>query len=191
MIRTAMIPSPEGRYMMVRTWVCRRLSGIAAILALLMAVPAGAGDLGITIHTVQSTAGSLMIGVYDTGDGFRGAIRTSTAAGLLNDRARVAGVALRAVAGSQTIVVVGLLPGRYAVIAFHDDNDDGKLGASPWGVPTEGYGFSNDAQGFLRAPSFAAASFEIGESGSTTTTITLIYPQTSPRHDQFVDKSKD
>jgi uncharacterized protein (DUF2141 family) len=184
-------PNAECRYMTVRTQACRLMSRVAVVLMLLMAVPARAGDLGITVHTVQSSAGSLMIGVYDTGEGFRGAIRNSTAAGLLNDRSRIAGIALRAAAGAQTIVVVGLLPGRYAVIAFHDDNDDGKLGASPWGVPTEGYGFSNDAQGFLRAPSFAAASFEIGESGPTTTTITLIYPQTSPRHDQFVDKSKD
>jgi uncharacterized protein (DUF2141 family) len=157
------------------------------ILALFMAVQARAGDLGITVHSVQSDAGSLMIGVYDTGEGFRAAIKTSTAAGLLNDRSRVAGIALRAVAGSQTIVVVGLKPGRYAVIAFHDGNDDGRLGASPWGAPTEGYGFSNDAHGFLRAPSFTAASFEVGESGPTATTIALVYPRASPLYDQLVD----
>lgn len=152
------------------------LSGAAFILALLVAVPAQAADVRITIDAVRSDAGSLMIGLYDTADGFRAAIKRSTEAGLLNDRSRVAGVALRAVTGPQSIVVGGLKPGRYAVITFHDENDDGKLGATPWGVPTEGYGFSNNAQGFLRAPSFDAAAFTVGESGGAMT-ISLIYPR--------------
>lgn len=160
------------------------LSKLTLILALFVAVQAQAGNLGITVHTVRSNTGSLMIGLYDTGEGFRAAVRNSTEAGLLNDRSRVAGIALRAVAGAQTIVVSGLKPGRYAVIAFHDENDDGKLGQSPWGVPTEAYGFSNDARGFLRAPSFTAAAFEVGET-DTQTTISLIYP--APE-DLLVDK---
>ncbi len=162
------------------------LSKVTFFLALFVAVQAHAGDLGI-VHTVRSNAGSLMIGLYDSGEGFRAAVRNSTEAGLLNDRARVAGIALRAVAGAQTIVISGLKPGRYAVIAFHDENDDGKLGQSPWGVPTEAYGFSNNARGFLRAPSFSAAAFEVGESGATTA-ISLIYPEFFLPEDLIVDK---
>jgi uncharacterized protein (DUF2141 family) len=73
---------------------------------------------------------------------------------------------------------MGLPPGRYAIIAFHDENDNGRLDESPWGVPTEAYGFSNDAQGFLTAPSFEAASVVLdGEGGEIT--ISLIYPKTA------------
>jgi uncharacterized protein (DUF2141 family) len=36
---------------------------------------------------------------------------------------------------------------------------NGKLDTDPLGVPTEGYGFSNDAKALLSAPSFRAASF--------------------------------
>ena len=50
-------------------------------------------------------------------------------------------------------------PGRYALAVIHDENMNGKLDTSPRGVPTEGYGFSNDAKAFLSAPSFRAASF--------------------------------
>ena len=146
------------------------------IFTLLVAAPAWAGDVRITVTGVRSDDGSLMIGLYDTAAGFRAAIDRSTAVGLLNDPLRVAGIALRADAGSQTMVVAGLRPGRYAVIAFHDQNDDGKLGSTPWGVPLEAYGFSNDAHGFLHAPSFDAAAFEVGESGTTTTIIALAYP---------------
>lgn len=50
-------------------------------------------------------------------------------------------------------------PGTYALAVIHDENMDGKLGTNWLGVPTEGYGFSNDAKAFMRAPSFDAASF--------------------------------
>jgi len=50
-------------------------------------------------------------------------------------------------------------PGTYALAVIHDENMDGKLGTNWLGVPTEGYGFSNDAKALMGAPSFDAASF--------------------------------
>jgi uncharacterized protein (DUF2141 family) len=50
--------------------------------------------------------------------------------------------------------------GTYAMAVIHDENMNGKLDTNWVGVPTEGYGFSNDVQGVLSAPSFAAASFK-------------------------------
>jgi uncharacterized protein (DUF2141 family) len=50
-------------------------------------------------------------------------------------------------------------PGTYAMAVIHDENMNGKLDTHLLGVPKEGYGFSNDAKGFLGAPSFSAASF--------------------------------
>jgi uncharacterized protein (DUF2141 family) len=50
-------------------------------------------------------------------------------------------------------------PGTYALAVIHDENMNGKLDSNRLGMPTEGYGFSNDAKAFLRAPSFSAASF--------------------------------
>ena len=51
-------------------------------------------------------------------------------------------------------------PGTYAMAVIHDENMNGKLDTNWAGVPTEGYGFSNDVRGVLSAPSFAAASFK-------------------------------
>jgi uncharacterized protein (DUF2141 family) len=51
-------------------------------------------------------------------------------------------------------------PGRYAMAVVHDENMNGKLDVNWLGVPTEGYGFSNNAKGVLSAPSFAEASFK-------------------------------
>lgn len=51
-------------------------------------------------------------------------------------------------------------PGTYAMAVVHDENMNGKLDADWIGIPTEGYGFSNNASVSLGAPSFSAASFE-------------------------------
>jgi uncharacterized protein (DUF2141 family) len=53
----------------------------------------------------------------------------------------------------------GIPPGTYALAIIHDENMNGKLDLNVFGIPTEGYGFSNDAKGIMSAPSFSAASF--------------------------------
>jgi len=50
-------------------------------------------------------------------------------------------------------------PGTYAMAVVHDENMNGKLDTNWMGIPTEGYGFSNNPKVFLGPPSFAAASF--------------------------------
>lgn len=50
-------------------------------------------------------------------------------------------------------------PGTYALAVIHDENMNGKLDTNALGIPTEGYGFSNDARAWFGAPSFSAASF--------------------------------
>ena len=52
-----------------------------------------------------------------------------------------------------------IAPGTYALAIIHDENMNGKLDTDWLGIPTEGYGFSNDATAALGAPSFSAASF--------------------------------
>ncbi len=50
-------------------------------------------------------------------------------------------------------------PGKYAMAVIHDENMNGKLDTSWMGAPKEGFGFSNNAEALLSAPSFSAASF--------------------------------
>ncbi|MGB3222913.1 MAG: DUF2141 domain-containing protein [Desulforhopalus sp.] len=50
-------------------------------------------------------------------------------------------------------------PGSYAIVAVHDENMNGELDTDWMGIPTEGYGFSNNAEALMGAPSFSAASF--------------------------------
>ena len=140
-----------------------------------------ASELRVVIEGVRSDSGTIMVGLYDTSEGFAAAIKHSTEAGLLNDKGRCVGMALRAVAGVESIVFADLPPRRYAVIVFHDENDNGRLDENAWGVPTEGYGFSNDAQGFLAAPSFDAAAVTLGDETASEITVSLIYSKTALR----------
>ena len=152
----------------------------ALLLLLLLGLPVRAGDLKVTIEGVRSGSGTVMIGLYDGAEGFKIAIKHSTEAGLLNDKSRLVGAAIRATTGAQSIIFTQLRPGRYAVIVFHDENDNGLLDENPWGVPTEGYGFSNDAQGLLAAPSFDSAGVML-DGADRDISISLIYPRTAAR----------
>jgi uncharacterized protein (DUF2141 family) len=61
------------------------------------------------------------------------------------------------------LLVTGLDAGKYAVNVFHDKNNNNKLDANWMGIPKEGWGCSNDAKGFMSAPSFKDKLFELKE----------------------------
>ena len=69
---------------------------------------------------------------------------------------------------------VDVPPGTYAVAIFHDANSNLKLDKNFFGVPKEGYGFSNNVFGPLGLPpGFEKASFQL--QGDTKVTIQLAY----------------
>jgi len=52
--------------------------------------------------------------------------------------------------------------GNYAIVAFHDENQDGDFNQNWLGMPKEGFGFS-DNPGTLRKPVFDDAKFIVGQ----------------------------
>jgi uncharacterized protein (DUF2141 family) len=56
----------------------------------------------------------------------------------------------------------GLAPGKYALVAFHDENSNGKFDRNWLGLPKEGYAFSNNVRPVFSPPSFRAAAFDYG-----------------------------
>jgi len=59
------------------------------------------------------------------------------------------------------IVVDNLSPGKYSFKYFHDENNNVELDTNILGIPKEGYGFSNDAEGKFGPPDFEETVFEI------------------------------
>ncbi|OYY67349.1 MAG: hypothetical protein B7Y47_16905 [Sphingomonas sp. 28-63-12] len=68
-----------------------------------------------------------------------------------------------AVAGKTIVTVSNLLPGSYAVQAFHDENRNGKVDRALFGIPKEGVGFSNDAPIRLGPPKWSDAVFSLSD----------------------------
>jgi uncharacterized protein (DUF2141 family) len=57
-------------------------------------------------------------------------------------------------------------PGYYAVAVYHDANGDEDFNRSLVGLPTEGFGFSNDAPTPTGLPAFKAVRFRVGPGDS-------------------------
>ena len=57
-------------------------------------------------------------------------------------------------------------PGTYAVVVYHDENDDHAFNRTLLGLPAEGYGFSNDAPAMAGLPAFRDVVF-IADEGTT------------------------
>ena len=74
-------------------------------------------------------------------------------------------------AGNLVFTVKNIKPGKYAVSAFHDKNSDEKLNTNMFGLPTEVYGFSNDARGMFGPPDLAEQLFSVA--GDTKISIAL------------------
>ena len=60
-------------------------------------------------------------------------------------------------AGKAVCEFTGLAPGDYAAVVFHDENGDHEFNMNAFGMPMEGYGFSNDAAALFAPPDFKSA----------------------------------
>ena len=54
-------------------------------------------------------------------------------------------------------------PGTYAIRYYHDENKNEKMDTGLFGIPEEGYGFSNNAKGFMGPPDFEDQLFEVNK----------------------------
>lgn len=153
----------------------QRWPALAAAAALLALPPAAVADqLRISVDGIRSTRGSVVIGLYDSAETFARALLPSD--GFLNDPARFGAVVLRANAALESSVVFdNLEPGRYAVIAFHDENGNGKLDKSFLGLPREPYGFSKGPHSACRPPTFGEAALRL-DGGDSAVRIALTIP---------------
>ena len=73
------------------------------------------------------------------------------------------------------IVFEDLEPGSYAIAVVHDENGNGDIDMNTYGMPTEGFGFSNEAQAEMGPPSFDEAAFDVD--GETEHYIEVMYMQ--------------
>lgn len=140
-----------------------------ALPAVLNAGTASATDLAVHIENLMNSEGNVRVALHQRVDGVD----------FPDDAGAVAGTFSRAIAGSMRFVFADLPPGEYAVAAFHDRNADGQLGTTVLGIPTEPYGFSNDARGLMGPASFTSAAITVSD-GDAELSITIQIEAQSP-----------
>jgi len=70
--------------------------------------------------------------------------------------------------------IVAPSAGRYALVLYHDENNDQVFNRSRIGVPSEGFGFSNNVRPLLSAPRLKSVLFDVPE-GETTLRVRMRY----------------
>lgn len=107
--------------------------------------------LRVRITNLRSDAGNVAVALYNSADGFP------------EDSTEVFRAAIGdAKDGGSTVVFPGLPVGIYAIAVLHDENRNGRMDKGLFGIPKEGYGFSNDAMGLMGPPRFEKAGFRCG-----------------------------
>ncbi len=69
----------------------------------------------------------------------------------------------------------GLVPGEYAVGVMHDENGNGKFDQGLFGVPLEGYGFSNNHTHAFSAPTWEESRFDVAPGEDPVLSVELRY----------------
>lgn len=64
--------------------------------------------------------------------------------------------------GTVTLTLKNIVKGKYAITFLDDENSNKKMDYSFWGLPQEGFGFSNNVKpGFLSAPKYEKCTFDL------------------------------
>lgn len=102
--------------------------------------------LRVPVSTVRSGSGALYVGVYSRDNWLKPGKFTTFQK-------------VTARRGTVHVTFSGVNPGRYGVAVFHDENGNGKVDFTTFGLPAEGYGFSKTTP--FGKPSFDDAAFEL------------------------------
>ena len=111
--------------------------------------------LEVSLAGIQHDRGSLRVGLYSEPKTFR------------KEAQAVAIQQVPASAGTVTVSFGALPPGRYAIMAYHDEDGNGELNRRFGMFPTEGYGLSNNPT-VSGPPAFADSAFEVAAGAGTT-----------------------
>jgi len=139
-----------------------KITRCIALLASLLAGSAMADGDSLTVHLdgLKNAQGNVRIGLYADPATFR-----KEAQALVIRQ-------IPASPGRLDVRFADLPPGRYAIMAYHDEDANGELNRRFGMFPTEGYGLSNNPK-ISGPPAFADSAFEV--LGATEISIDIRY----------------
>jgi uncharacterized protein (DUF2141 family) len=119
-------------------------------------------SLTVVIDNCKSAKGNVFIALYDSEQAF------------MKEPKAVSKKIIPIEQGRATISFSSLAKSEYAFVFFHDENGNGKLDTNMLGIPTEGYGFSNNAKGTFGPPSYTKSKVVL-KAGSNKAVVKLNY----------------
>jgi uncharacterized protein (DUF2141 family) len=109
---------------------------------------AQSGKLIVKVKGLENAKGYLFISLYDI-NGKKGFPKEESA--LIKRKIDIKDL--------DSIAYDDLQYGEYAIILYHDENDNERLDSNIFGIPKEGIGVSNDAKSRFGPPKFEDAKF--------------------------------
>lgn len=156
-------------------------AGVAMALAAPLAIPAayaeplapghctgdlsGKGWLNVEVTGVRNSEGLVAITIYDGNRSDK----------FLRSKGSLDVVRVPAKAGKTVACVKLPANGVYALAVYHDEDSSRKLNRGGIGMPTEGFGFSNNPSTFAGLPSFSSVRLAVPRPGLSVR-ISLTYP---------------
>ena len=123
---------------------------------------APSGDLTVVMDGLRNQNGTVVLTIYDKKQSYD----------QFDPQNVPASIIMKVREKAPSITLHDLPEGDYAIVIFHDENDDGDFNMSG-GIPTEGYGVSNANDRFDDL-SFQDASIRVTASG-TKAPVTIFY----------------
>ena len=107
-------------------------------------------DLTLTVNNISNSNGLIRVLLFQVPEGFP-------------DQPKQAfqNASIKIIDNTATHTFKNLPEGTYAISLFHDSQNTGKLRTNAFGIPKDGYGFSNNAGTLVGAPSFEKAAFKL------------------------------
>ncbi|MDC7694380.1 DUF2141 domain-containing protein [Asticcacaulis sp. DXS10W] len=126
------------------------------------ATTAAADDLIVSVKNVRSSKGQISAQLLKANPD-RGVAEAFS------------GAKVAAVAPETELHFKDLPPGDYCIMLFHDENENGTMDKNLLGIPSEGYGFSNNARGSFGPPKFSQMKFTVVAGKVANTSVTIAY----------------
>lgn len=126
------------------------------LLSILLISPAKifAFEINVDILNVKNNIGNISIGLFNSKDTF------------LSKPFK--GLILKTQSNTMKCQFQNIPNGTYAIALYHDENLNKKLDKNFFGIPKEGYGFSNNAKPLFGPPSFEKAKFVVNNDANLT-----------------------
>ena len=127
-----------------------RLLQLSALTLACVIVPVSAQTVQFDIQAIKHNQGKLYVQLFKGEENYNAAKAYNA-------------VIVKAKEGSIKVTFNDVEAGDYAIRYFHDENNNGDIDTNLFGLPTEGYGFSNNAKVNFGPPNYQQMSFQVAE----------------------------